>query len=67
MSNSTLSSVSSDPRRSAATTHGRPLLEIDTWLRPYRQLWAGSLDALERHLDTMPDNGTTPDHPGGDS
>src|SRR3954465_3028561 len=21
------------------------------WLEPYRQLWAGRLDALERHLD----------------
>jgi DNA-binding transcriptional ArsR family regulator len=32
-----------------------PLAEVDAWLRPYRQLWAKSLDALERHLDTMPD------------
>lgn len=30
-----------------------PLAEIDAWLAPYRRLWAGSLDALERHLDTM--------------
>ncbi|QRP50118.1 helix-turn-helix transcriptional regulator [Amycolatopsis sp. FDAARGOS 1241] len=28
-----------------------PLREIDAWLRPYRALWAGRLDALERHLD----------------
>jgi DNA-binding transcriptional ArsR family regulator len=27
------------------------LAEIDEWLEPYRQLWAGRLDALERHLD----------------
>ncbi len=32
-----------------------PLTEIDDWLRPYRRLWAGSLDALERHLDSMED------------
>lgn len=32
-----------------------PLAEIDAWLRPYRRLWADSLDALERHLDTMPE------------
>jgi DNA-binding transcriptional ArsR family regulator len=44
-----------------------PLLEIDTWLRPYRKLWAGSLDALERHLDSMPDDTTTSDNTGGDS
>jgi DNA-binding transcriptional ArsR family regulator len=32
-----------------------PLAEIDAWLQPYRQLWTKSLDALERHLDTMSD------------
>lgn len=32
-----------------------PLVEIDAWLAPYRELWNGSLDALERHLDAMPD------------
>ncbi|MCO6003814.1 metalloregulator ArsR/SmtB family transcription factor [Actinoallomurus purpureus] len=30
-----------------------PLAEVDAWLAPYRRLWADSLDALERHLDTM--------------
>lgn len=33
-----------------------PLTEIDAWLRPYRRLWAASLDALERHLAAMPDD-----------
>jgi DNA-binding transcriptional ArsR family regulator len=33
-----------------------PLTEIDAWLRPYRRLWADSLDALERHLDSMEDD-----------
>jgi DNA-binding transcriptional ArsR family regulator len=33
-----------------------PLTEIDEWLAPYRRLWADRLDALERHLDTMPDD-----------
>ena len=32
-----------------------PLAEVDAWLAPYRKLWAGRLDALERHLDAMPD------------
>jgi DNA-binding transcriptional ArsR family regulator len=32
-----------------------PLAELDAWLTPYRRLWADSLNALERHLDTMPD------------
>jgi DNA-binding transcriptional ArsR family regulator len=35
----------------------QPLVEIDEWLAPYRRLWNSSLDALERHLDTMPDEG----------
>jgi ArsR family transcriptional regulator len=31
------------------------LRAVDEWLTPYRQRWARSLDALERHLDSMPD------------
>jgi DNA-binding transcriptional ArsR family regulator len=31
-----------------------PLAEVDAWLAPYRRLWSERLDALERHLDTMP-------------
>ena len=41
-----------------------PLREIDAWLAPYRALWTESLDALERHLETMdtadPTGGTHP-------
>lgn len=33
----------------------QPLAELDAWLAPYRRLWADSLDALERHLDDMPE------------
>ena len=29
----------------------QPLLEVDDWLLPYRQQWAGRLDALEQYLD----------------
>jgi DNA-binding transcriptional ArsR family regulator len=32
-----------------------PLAEIDAWLDPYRRLWAGRLDELERHLDEHDD------------
>ena len=41
-----------------------PLTEIDQWLQPYRRLWAASLDALERHLDSMPEPARldAPDH-----
>jgi len=31
--------------------HPDPLVEIDSWLDPYRQLWGNRLDALERHLN----------------
>jgi DNA-binding transcriptional ArsR family regulator len=27
------------------------LAEVLAWVEPYRKLWAGRLDALERHLD----------------
>jgi DNA-binding transcriptional ArsR family regulator len=33
-----------------------PLAEADAWLAPYRRHWADHLDALERHLATMPDD-----------
>ena len=33
------------------------LAELDAWLAPYRRLWQGRLDALERHLDENPDSG----------
>ncbi len=32
----------------------RPLTEVDAWLEPYRELWTGRLDALERHLEENP-------------
>ncbi|AHH97861.1 metalloregulator ArsR/SmtB family transcription factor [Kutzneria viridogrisea] len=35
----------------------QPLVEVDQWLRPYRDLWERHLDALERHLDAMPEEG----------
>ncbi|HEX3394602.1 MAG TPA: metalloregulator ArsR/SmtB family transcription factor [Acidimicrobiales bacterium] len=31
-----------------------PLAEVAAWLAPYRELWAGHLDALERHLEENP-------------
>lgn len=29
----------------------QPLMELDAWLAPYRQLWESSLDRLDAHLD----------------
>jgi DNA-binding transcriptional ArsR family regulator len=31
-----------------------PFQAIDTWLLPYRAMWASSLENLERHLDAAP-------------
>jgi DNA-binding transcriptional ArsR family regulator len=40
-----------DAQRRLYRVRPEPLAEIDAWLRPYRRLWAGRLDALESHLD----------------
>src|SRR3954451_11726213 len=40
-----------DAQRRVYRVRPEPLREIDAWLAPYRALWKGSLDALERHLD----------------
>jgi DNA-binding transcriptional ArsR family regulator len=47
--------VRGDAQRRWYRLRAQPLLEIDEWLRPYRELWAPSLDALGRHLDAMTD------------
>lgn len=47
-----------------------PLREVDAWLAPYRRLWTDRLDALERHLDTMPEPPAAtgqPDAPDGEA
>ena len=30
---------------------GDKLAEVDAWIAPYRQFWAGRLDALDQHLE----------------
>jgi DNA-binding transcriptional ArsR family regulator len=47
--------VRQDAQRRWYELRPEPLAELDAWLAPYRRLWTGSLDALERHLDVMPD------------
>ena len=39
------------------------LEELDSWLQPFRRLWTKHLDALESHLDQMPDEPDGPDEP----
>ena len=50
--------VRRDAQRRWYELRPEPLAEVDAWLAPYRRLWAGRLDALERHLDTMADEPT---------
>lgn len=42
------------PRRHYDLAPGR-LREIDTWLAPFREIWADRLDEFERYLDTVSD------------
>jgi DNA-binding transcriptional ArsR family regulator len=42
------------PRRHYALQPGA-LAELEAWLAPFREIWADRLDALERHLDSTPD------------
>jgi len=48
--------VRHDAQRRYYRVRAEPLAEIDAWLAPYRRLWAGTLDALERHLDETEDS-----------
>ena len=47
--------VRQDAQRRLYRVRAEPLAEIEAWLAPYRRLWAGTLDALERHLDAKED------------
>jgi DNA-binding transcriptional ArsR family regulator len=47
--------VRQDAQRRFYELRPGPLAEVDAWLEPYRRLWAGRLDALERHLDATDD------------
>lgn len=40
-----------DAQRRMYRIKPEPLMEIDTWLAPFRRFWSVHIDALERHLD----------------
>jgi DNA-binding transcriptional ArsR family regulator len=42
-----------DAQRRIYSVRPEPLQALDQWLEPYRRLWATSLDALGKHLDTI--------------
>ncbi|MGS2647950.1 metalloregulator ArsR/SmtB family transcription factor [Streptosporangium sp. LJ11] len=47
--------VRHDAQRRWYRLRPEPLAEMAAWLEPYRSMWEAGLDALERHLDTMPE------------
>jgi DNA-binding transcriptional ArsR family regulator len=42
--------VRRDGQRRLYSLRPEPLIELDRWLEPYRQMWRDSLDKLEAHL-----------------
>jgi DNA-binding transcriptional ArsR family regulator len=42
-----------DAQRRVYRVRTEPLRALDDWLAPYRAMWEGRLDDLERHLDEM--------------
>jgi DNA-binding transcriptional ArsR family regulator len=56
-----LVSVRADGQRRLYRIRTEPLVELDEWLEPYRQMWTTSLDKLEAHVDAVhPDPGEHP-------
>jgi len=41
-----------DAQRRVYELRPEALAEVLAWVEPYRRLWSGRLDALERHLDS---------------
>jgi len=42
-----------DAQRRVYRLRPERLMEVDSWLTPFRQFWSTHVDALERHLDRM--------------
>ena len=42
-----------DAQRRVYRLNPEPLQDVDEWLAPFRRIWSGHVDALERHLDRM--------------
>ena len=55
--------VRPDGQRRLYRLRAEPLMELDEWLEPYRQLWRTSLDLLERHLTDPTTNTNTRNSP----
>ena len=42
-----------DAQRRVYRLRHEPLMEVDSWLAPFRRFWSAHVNALERHLDRM--------------
>jgi hypothetical protein len=40
--------------------YSEPIQEVDAWLAQFRRFWSALIDALERHLDGMGKDPSTP-------
>ncbi len=49
-----------DAQRRLYRLKPEPLQEIDAWLAQFRRFWSARVDALERHLDRMDADQSTP-------
>jgi DNA-binding transcriptional ArsR family regulator len=49
-----------DAQRRLYRLRPKPFEEMEAWLAPFRRLWSAHLDALERHLDRMDSDQSTP-------
>ena len=49
-----LVTVRPDGQRRFYSLRPEPLMDLDAWLEPYREMWRTSLDRLERHLIDPP-------------
>jgi DNA-binding transcriptional ArsR family regulator len=47
-----LVSVRPDGQRRLYRLEPQRLADLDAWLQPFRQFWAGRLDALDKHLES---------------
>jgi len=58
--------VRRDAQRRWYELRPEPLAAMDEWLMAYRWMWEDRLDALERHLNAMPDDAEDTDRPAGE-
>jgi DNA-binding transcriptional ArsR family regulator len=49
-----------DAQRRLYRLKPEPFLEVDAWLAQFRRFWSAHIDALERHLDRMDSDQSTP-------